>query len=131
MEKPEKLTVLSAQWSPEAAELLRPCFTVAGALEQVGAQVESGRAVLFVALAESGEMRAAFVLRVDGDEGVIVAAVGPLKSMPALLPHIEGRFMGCDSVRFHTSRPGVARLMAECGYTDDLPEIVLRKRLKK
>ncbi len=128
MEKyPEKLTVLSAQWSPEAAELLRPCFTVAGALEQVGCQVESGRAVLFVALAESGAMRAAFVLRVDGDEGVIVAAVGPLESLPALLPHMEKRFAGCRAVRVHTARPALVRILRAAGYLPQ--EFVMRREL--
>lgn len=125
--QPEKLTVLAAQWSPQAAELLRPCFTVPGALESVGGQVESGAAVLFVALAETGEIMAAFVLRVDGNEGVIVAAVGPLPSIPALLPHIEARFIGCDAVRFHTARPAMVRIMAAAGYEGQ--EFVMRRKL--
>ena len=123
------LTISPADWSALFAELLAPCFTVAGALDAVARQVEEGRASLFAADA-GGEVVGAFVLRVDGGEGVIAAAAGRLDGVdlvPALLPHIEARFVGCRAIRLHTPRPGLARLMAAQGYSGQ--EVVMRKEL--
>lgn len=124
MEKQKALTVAAADWGSPADELLAGCFTNAGALAQVRAQVESGQAQLFMADA-GGEIVAAFVLRVDGVEGVIVAAAGPVELIPALLPHMEKRFVGCRAFRIHTARAGLARVLLAHGY--DGQEIVLRK----
>lgn len=127
MEKQKKLIVAPAAWGEAAADMLRNCFTVPGALEAVAHQVETGRAQLFTA-DDGGEIVAAFVLRVDGDEGVIVAANGPLSLIPALLPAMEQRFIGCRAVRVHTARPGLARVLTKhCGYGGQ--EIVLRKAI--
>lgn len=129
MEKQEKkLTVAAADWGPVAADLLAGCFTVPGALATVARQVETGAASLFMA-DDGGEIVAAFVLRVDGDEGVIVAANSNegVDMIPVLIPNIEGRFMNCRAVRFHTARPGLAKLMQAAGYAGQ--EIVMRKEL--
>jgi hypothetical protein len=127
MENQKKLTIAPAGWGQVAADLLRECFTVSGALEMVGAQVESGRALLFT-VDDGGGIVAAFVLRVDGTEGVIVAATGGLDLMPELLPLMEARFSGCSAVRIHTARAGLAKLLvARNGYGGQ--EIVLRKTL--
>lgn len=125
MEKQAQLIVGRAAWGAAAAELLRDCFTVPGALEQVAQQVKRGRAKLFLA-DDGGGIVAAFVLRTEGAEGVIVAAnAESIELLPALLPHIEARFIGCKSVRFHTARAGLARMMMAHGYGGQ--EIVLRK----
>lgn len=126
IEKP--LTIAAADWGQVATDLLRECFTRPEALELVRGQVEAGRAALFT-VDEGGEIVAAFVLRVDGDEGVIVAAnsTDGLATFIALLPHVEQRFTGCKSVRFHTARPGLGKLMRSFGYGGQ--EIVLRKGL--
>lgn len=120
------LTIAQASWGEVAAELLRDCFTVPGALEKVAAQVEAGIASLFM-VDQGDEIVAAFVLRVDGDEGVIVAFGGPVALSLELLPHMEARFSGVRVIRVHTARPGVAHLLARREY--DAAEIVLRKVL--
>lgn len=125
----KSLTIAPALWGQVLAGLLAPCFTVPGALDAVAGQVESGRAHAF-SLDYCGEIVGAFVLRVEGREGVIVAAAGLLEGVdltPIMLPHIESRFVGCDAVRFHTARPGMARLVAAHGYVGQ--EVVLRKEL--
>jgi hypothetical protein len=120
------LTIAQASWGEVAAELLRDCFTVPGALEKVAAQVEAGVASLFM-VDQGDEIVAAFVLRVDGDEGVIVAFGGPVALSLELLPHMEARFSGVRVIRAHTARPGVAHLLARREY--GAAEIVLRKVL--
>lgn len=128
---PEKVLIIApAAWGEMLAAMLAACFTAPGALATVGAQVEDGRALAFT-VDYCGEIVAAFVLRVEGAEGVIVAAAGRLDGVdliPALLPHIEDRFTGCRAIRFHTERPGLARLMAAAGYVGQ--EVVMRKELK-
>lgn len=124
-----RLNVAPADWSGVFAELLAPAFVVAGALEAVACQVESGKASLF-AVEVGGEVVGAFVLRVEGTEGVIVAAAGRLDGVdlaPTILPHAETLFRGCRSVRVHTARPGMAKLLTRQGYAAQ--EIVLRKEL--
>lgn len=120
------MTIAPASWGEVAAELLRDCFTVPGALELVAAQVEAGAASLFM-VDQGDEIIAAFVLRVDGDEGVIVAASGPVSLILELLPHMEARFSGCRVMRIHTARPAVARMLSRRGY--GAAELVLRKVL--
>jgi len=122
------LTVARADWGPVAADLLADCYGDPVELAKVARQVEEGAASLFTA-DDGGEIVAAFVLRVDGDEGVIVAANARdgVELIPVLLPNMETRFTGCRTVRFHTARPGLAKLMQAFGYAGR--EIVLRKEL--
>lgn len=123
----QALTVRPAVWSDAAADMLAGCFTVPGALAHVASQVRAGIASLFEAVAESGEVVCRFVLRTEYAEGVIVAASGPADLVTALLPNMERRFTGCRSVRIHTARPAVARILAAAGYSGQ--EIVLRRDL--
>lgn len=128
MGAPEKvLTIAPADWGDALAEILAPCFDRADDLAEVGAQIVQGRALAFTA-DDGGSIVGAFVLRVDGYEGVIVAAAGHLDGVtliPLLLPTIEAKFTGCKAIRFHTSKPGMARVMQQFGYRGQ--EIVLRK----
>lgn len=129
MEKNQTLTIAPADWGDACAGILRACFAEDRALLEVGRQVVQGRALLFAA-ETGGEIVGAFVLRVDGDEGVIVAAAGHLDGVsliPALLSHIESKFTGCRAIRFHTDNPAMARVMSRYGYAGQ--EVVLRKDL--
>lgn len=130
MGAPQKvLTVAPASWGPALAAILAPSCSVPGDLHSIGAQVESGQAVAF-AVDDGGGIVAAFVLRVDGSEGVVVAAAGALgheSLISLLLPGIEARFVGCSAIRFHTERPGLARVMEKFGYVGQ--EVVMRKEL--
>lgn len=123
------LTIAPADWGGVLASILAPCFTVPGALAAVGAQVADGRAVAFTA-DDGGGIVGAFVLRVEECEGVIVAAAGELHGVslvPLLLPYIEQKFIGCRAIRFHTARPGLARVMQGRGYKGQ--EIIMRKEI--
>lgn len=122
------LTIARADWGQPAADLLADCFTVPDALDKVARQVEEGAASLFT-VDDGGAIVAAFVLRVEGDEGVIVAANSTegIDMFVALLPHVEERFQGCSAVRFHTARPGLAKIMQAHGYAGQ--EVVLRKEI--
>ena len=119
------LTIAPALWGAMAEEMLADCFTVPGALQDVAHQVETGRATLFM-VEEGGDVLAAFVLRVyDNNEGVIVAAAGGIDTFVSCLPAVEEKFIGCKAIRFHTARPGLARVWERLGYRPQ--EIVMRK----
>ena len=123
------LQIDPAPWSQAMADLLAPCVTNAAALVAIGRQVVNGVATGFLVSA-GGRHVAAFVLRVDGDEGVIVAGAGRMngvKLLQTLMPSIEARFSGCRSIRFHTARPGMTRVMARLGYRG--AEVVMQKDL--
>lgn len=110
-------------------ELLAPAIDNERALAGVGRQVVEGAATAFI-VEDDGDLVAAFVLRVDDDEGVVVAAGGKGRGyglIDALLPAIEARFHGCRAIRFHTARPGLARLMLKNGYVGQ--EVVMCKEL--
>ncbi len=74
----------------------------------------------------------AFVLRVDGDEGVIVAAAAKLDGVDMVgtcMPAIEALFVGCRSIRYHTAIPALVRKLARMGYV--AREIVCFKETQK
>lgn len=129
MENREKvLTIAPREWSPEVAALLARAFTH-GNPEVIGDEVRDGRAGLF-GVCQGDTLGAVFVLRVDGDEGVIVAAAGevPGVDMTAeVLPHVERIFSDVRRIRIHTSRPGLAKKLTRQGY--GAAEIVLFKEL--
>lgn len=94
----------------------------AGDLGEYRAQLESGAARLFYVRHE-GATVGAFLLRVDttttGNEGVIVAAAAELAGVDmtaSCLPAIESLFVNCARVRYHTSRPALARKLTQHGY---------------
>lgn len=129
----QEITVTAVPWSEQAALILAPSVPYA-TVEDLRAQVEAG-AVLF-SVECAGEPVGFYVLRVDispsGAEGVLVAAASVNAEFDLtanLLPHIEGQFTGCKSIRIHTARPGLAKKLAtRAGYQS--AEIVLRKNLK-
>ncbi|WP_293762599.1 hypothetical protein [uncultured Aquitalea sp.] len=89
------------------------------------AQVLQGAALF--AVEQGGRDVAAFVLRWEGPECVVVAAGGSLPGVSLLdviLPHIEKNSQA-EFVRIHSARPGMARKLAQHGY--GVAEIVYRK----
>ncbi|MGB4345319.1 MAG: hypothetical protein WBJ21_02865 [Burkholderiaceae bacterium] len=97
-------------------------------------QVDQHIAMLFYAWVD-GEICGAFVLRIDYDgantEGVIVAASGAVFGVDLIascLPEIEKKFNGCQSIRYHTNKPAVARKMRNLDYQVD--EIICRKMIQ-
>lgn len=126
-----------AEWNGAAAALLASSEGIE-ALRAIKADVCDGAAVLIHVerrSAEAVELLAAVVLRVEHDaaggaEGVIVSAVGraDFDLTESVLPAIEARFQGVDSIRLHTVRPGLCRKLARQGYA--AAEIVMRKRVQ-
>lgn len=126
------LKIAPGAWGPEAERLL-PLALQHASLREIEDQVKNGAALFYVT--QDGKTVAAFVLRVDhtveGSEGVIVAAAGRLEGgdlMASCMPAIESLFTGCQSIRYHTARPAVARKMSMLGY--EPCEIVCKKKLE-
>lgn len=79
----------------------------------------------------------AFVLRVDTEAartvGVVVVAGSKFADMDLtglFMPWIEKMFSenGCDQVRIHTGRPGMAKKLYRMGY--ETTELILTKEIK-
>lgn len=123
------LTVEPCEWSAQVADVLARAFTH-GNTHDLGRDVRDGRAALF-GVRQGGELAGAwFVLRIDGDEGVIVAAAGAVPGVDLVadvVPEIEGMFRGVRRIRIHTSRPGMVKKLARQGY--GAAEVVLFKEL--
>lgn len=121
------LTVEAVAWCEEAGEMLADSLFSAANVAELKAQAEAG-AVLF-RVHRDGKTAAYYLLRVDGREGVLVAAAGrdEIDLTAAVLPHIERQFIGCEGLRIHTGRPGLVRKLAALGYGG--VEFVLRKKL--
>lgn len=120
------LTIERGDWSPLAAEYVAQALPFAP-VEGIAAQVESGAALLFY-VREGREMVGCYVLRVEGREGVIVAASGNCAGVDLtqlLLAHVENQFIDVDALRIHTARPGMVRRLQAAGYTPQ--EFVMRK----
>jgi hypothetical protein len=112
----KKLIVKSGQWCEHTERLIAQALQHAKP-EQIRAQLDHGAQLFQVT--HGNELIGAFVLRVDGDEGVIVTCTVKLEGVDmftALLPSIEAMFNECKSIRFHTARPALARKMATLGY---------------
>lgn len=117
----------AGEWSPEAERLLSLACVHATPGELKG-QFEAGAALFFARC--DGEVVGAYLLRVDGSEGVIIAAAGDGRGIDlvgTLLPVMERQFLNCATVRIHTSRAGMVRRLTEAGY--EPREIVLAKVL--
>ena len=118
-EKP--LSIEPAEWTDKAGAMLAEAAPF-GSLAEIRAQGVEGPAVLFH-IYHGGDLVGAFVLRVDhtatGNEGVIVAGAAKVQGVDMLalcMPHIESLFHGCARIRYHTSRPALARRLLSRGY---------------
>jgi len=126
----QQITLTGRPWTPAAehwiAKAVRPDF-----LGNVRDQVEQGRSSLFHL--EAGDMVVgAIVLRKDqspvGIEGVIVAAAGQINGIDltaTCMPAIEVLLSDCQSIRYHTDHPAVARKLSSHGFHVD--ELICRK----
>lgn len=126
-----EVTLSAAPWSASAAALLAGHETPE-TVEWFKREVERGRSVLYQ-VEQGGELLAAIVVRIDAEpeglEAVIASAAGSagFDLTANILPAIEARFSGVNSIRIHTSRAGLCRKLTRQGY--EQAEIVLRKRV--
>jgi hypothetical protein len=118
---PQTLTFAPAMWGSQAEPWLSQA-TGHDSLSDIREQVTSGAARLFYIMAGADTV-GAFVLRVDttarGPQGVMVAFAAKLQGVDMIascLPAIEGMFVGCTSIRYHTNRAALARRLAGMGY---------------
>lgn len=120
-----EVLIRPAEWSLEAVETLRRAerFDTTGGLFSVEDYAE-GRApgALFVAECE-GRALGYIVLTVNhmprGSEGVIAYAAGRRgfsRLLPALLPVLESRFIGCAGLKVETRRKGLAAMLVREGW---------------
>lgn len=126
------LTFRRADWSDEIAAWLDQARGAAS-LRDYQLQISSGAALFSIHHGDA--MVGAFLLRVEhhaaGSQGVIVAGAAQLAGvdmLAACMPAIESLFMGCTTVRLHTSKPALARRVSRMGYTGG--EIVCIKQLR-
>lgn len=128
----QTLKVEPARWGHEAETVLASAVSHVGTAE-LKRQNDNGAELFRVS--REGKTVGYYLLRIDqnadGCEGVLVAAAGKdleFDLTAAVLPVIEGQFMGCAVLRIHTARPGLAKKLAAVGYEPQ--EIVLRKIIK-
>ena len=116
----------AAAWSAAAEKLLAGHESGAD-LSAIRDDVIAGRATL-IEVTQSGGLVGVAVLRIDGHEGVIVSAAGraAVDLTAIVLPELEARFIGVDSMRIHTARPGMVKKLQRQGY--QFAEVVLRKK---
>jgi hypothetical protein len=129
----QALKVEPARWGDEAETVLASAVYHVS-IGELKSQYKRG-AKLFKVSRENGQTVGFYLLRIDknadGCEGVLVAAAGKdleFDLTAAVLPVIEGQFIGCAVLRIHTARPGLAKKLAAVGYEPQ--EIVLRKVLR-
>lgn len=124
-------------WDDTAAQMLAPALRSDElfCMADLADEVQAGRLALFSVVVD-GVQRGAYVLRVEpfkaGLEGVIVVGGGDLKPygvnvMRQVLPVIEAQLSKCDTVRVHTARRGMVKLLEGRGYR--MREIVLSKTI--
>ncbi len=130
--EPQALTFNRAQWCAVSASWLSQAAG-ADTVADIEAQVVGGGAQLFH-IKQGPDTVGAFVLRVEdtskGPQGVIVAAAAKVQGVDMIascLPAIEQMFVGCTSIRYHTTRAALARRLAGMGYR--AAEIVSFKEL--
>lgn len=128
---PQALTIEPGAWTAEADHWLSQTGS-AGELLDYKSQHESGASLFYIKA--GGQTVGAFLLRVDttatGNEGVIVAAAAQLEGVDMIatcMPAIEGLFVNCARIRYHTKTPALARKLARMGYAP--AEIVSIKHL--
>lgn len=126
----ERLTlrVDAANWSPYA----QACFEracVHASADDLRRQLQRGAMLYDVSV--DGRRIGCYLLRRDGQDGVVVAAAGDgggeVDLVAAILPLIEAQLSDCHGIRVHTSRPGIVRRLAAAGF--EPREIVLWKGL--
>lgn len=125
------LKVIAGEWNAQAAFWLLDACDDTYTLDALAYDVQRGACSVFHVF--DGQIQvAAFVLRLDGIDLVVVAAGGylPHSSLYELItPYVEklARENGAKFLRGHTDRRGVGRLMENAGW--QLSEYVYRKEV--
>ena len=97
-------------WSSEMLAVLQPVMGSAAEQLQLKKQVACG-------MAEVWRIEQVYmIVRQEESELVIccLAGKGLLKVAPLVVE--AANQAGCETIRFHSSRPGLARLLTECGF---------------
>jgi hypothetical protein len=134
---PRSISLIREQvWTRELAEALLPLCDEFTPLSWYEDGVRSGRLATMTGLDETARRVGAVLWRIDFYKEkkcfVVVAAVGwhPVFDLiGSVLPALEemARGHGCEGFRFHTRRPGLARIAVLNGYAP--VEYVFRKAL--
>lgn len=131
------MKICRAIWTPEIEALIQLAINTnpiaTGGIDRIKRQVKNG-SELWAVLDDDYEAVGAFVLRIDKsdgiNEGVLVVGAGEIEGVDCtylMLPHIEKMFIGCQSMRIHTNRPGLMKKLTKYGFTAS--EVILRKAL--
>lgn len=118
-----------SEWCDSAEKMLSPAIPN-WSVSELKKEIERRDSALFsVSRIGSENPLGFYVLRKDGDEGVIVAAGGRagFSLVDAVLPIAEKQFIGVKTIRIHTARKGLAKKLKQQGYREQ--EIVLTKRV--
>lgn len=98
------------KWSPDMLAVLQPVMGSEAEQLQLKKQVACG-------LAEVWRIEQVYmIVRQEGAELVIccLAGKGLLEVTPLI--HEAAKQAGCETIRFHTDRPALARLLCEYGF---------------
>lgn len=128
-----KLTLKPCKsWASRAGQWLAADVDTRLSSDDIRSQMRDGAALFTIQ--KGPQCVGAFLLRVDdsasGPVGVVVAGAGIVAGvslMQLVMPKIESLFVGCNSVRIHSSRAGMARKLTRHGYAPI--EIVYEKKL--
>lgn len=124
------LIVKHEPWNDAASNFLAPAISDYP-LDEMQADCEKGIRALFNVYEQQNHI-ASFVLWKDDTELVVMAAGGYLVGgslYKIITPYVEevARQNKCDTLRGHTSRKGVGRLMERAGWAQ--AEIVYKKKV--
>lgn len=127
--------IQDAPWSEEStADFLRAAARADIPAGERGDVVERAKGQRHAILAIAGERVGTLVYEVDRGElyvtALVAAAPGRVDLLATFYPHIEAlaRRLGCASLRFGTSRPGMVEAMKRYGYR--VAEVFMRKEIE-
>lgn len=103
----------------EVEKTLEPAFLADA--DFIKDQIKSGVAELFKV------KRAFFVTRLEEKELVIVALAGENVALASQVIFDAAKRVGCQSIRFHTKRDGLARMLKN--YSPEIVETVYRVKV--
>lgn len=128
----ERLMVERGKWDVQAALWLTPALPVDPdfTIDDLAFSVQAEESALFHIHSKGGDRVGDFVLRKDGQEMVMVAVGGHLKGgsiTRIFTPYVEevARQNGCVSMRAHTRKKGIEKLMLRAGWEPS--EVIYRK----
>lgn len=97
-------------WSAEVEAVLKPVLL--NDLEQLREQVRAG-------IAEVWQLEGLHLLtRVEGKELVVCCGIGDGLSRLAPFIRAAAKKQGCETIRYHSQRPALARLLTGYGFSE-------------